>query len=178
MGMLTARVRAGFAGGYVPADRGWSAVGQDGEPGLWVRGSGRCWQLPEPGENLGKQAVAGREPQHQVAGVADQPPRDGDQPPPQGGDHGLAAAHAVSVHDVLACGAGGELVQPGGHARGEQRAPHPRKRLTWGISRRADAAARHRACCRGTGSPPSCDDGTSAPQRRPCPGWTRPGSSG
>jgi hypothetical protein len=51
--------------------------------------------------------MAGRQPQDQVAGVADQPARDGDQPPPQGGDHGLAAAHPVPVHDVLAkdCGA-------------------------------------------------------------------------
>jgi hypothetical protein len=32
---------------------------------------------------------------------------------PQGGDHGPAAAHAVPVHDVLTCGAGGELVQSG-----------------------------------------------------------------
>ena len=69
--------------------------------------------------------MAGREPQGQVPGVADQPARDGDQPPPQGGDHGFAAADAVPVNDVLADGAGGELVQPGGHVRGEQRAPHP-----------------------------------------------------
>ena len=76
------------------------AVDKDGEPGLRVRRSGGDGQVPEPGQDLGKQAAAGWEPQHQVAGVADQPARDGDQPPPQGGDHGLAAAHAVPVNDV------------------------------------------------------------------------------
>ena len=35
--MLTARVRAGFEGGQVSANRAWSAVGKDGEPGLGVR---------------------------------------------------------------------------------------------------------------------------------------------
>jgi 2,3-dihydroxybenzoate decarboxylase len=30
----------------------------------------------------------------------------------------------------------------------------------------------------GRGSPPWCGAGTSAPQRRPCPGWTRPSWSG
>jgi hypothetical protein len=61
LGTLAARgTGAGFAVGgplYVP---GWSAVGRDGEPGLKVRRSGRCWQFPEPGEDLGKQVVAGR----------------------------------------------------------------------------------------------------------------------
>ena len=56
--MLMARVSAGFAGGYVFADRGWSAVGKGWERGLWC-GSGRCWQLPQPGEDLGEQVVAG-----------------------------------------------------------------------------------------------------------------------
>jgi hypothetical protein len=45
-----------------------------------------------------------------VAGVAGQPAGDSDQPPAQGGNHGLAAAHAVPVQDVLAGGDGGELV--------------------------------------------------------------------
>ena len=84
-----------------------------------------------PGQDLVEQAVAGREPQDQVAGVAGQPAGDGDQPPPQGGDHGLAAAYPVAVHDVLAEGRAGELVQPGGHGGGEQR-PHIHARLTWG----------------------------------------------
>ncbi len=110
-------------------------MGEDGEPGLKVRGSGGGGQVPQPGQDLGQQAIAGREPQDQVAGVAGQPAGDGDQPPPQGGDHGLAAAHPVPVHDVLAGRAGGELVQPGGHARGEQRAPHPRQ-VDLGISGR------------------------------------------
>jgi hypothetical protein len=41
----------------------------------------------------------------------------------------------VPVHDVLARGAGGELVQPGGHGRGQQRTPHPRQ-VHLGISGR------------------------------------------
>jgi hypothetical protein len=41
--------------------------------------------------------------------VADQPAGDRDQPPPQGSEHGLAAAHAVPGQDVLAGGAGGKL---------------------------------------------------------------------
>ena len=106
-------------------------MGQDGEPGLRWRRSGGDWQVPQPAENLREQAVPGREPQRQVAGVADQPAWDGDQPPAQGGDHGLAATHAVPGQDVLAGGDGGELVQPGGHARGEQR-PHIQARLTRG----------------------------------------------
>ena len=87
---------------------------EDEEPGLKVRRSGGCGQVLQPGQDLGQEAVAGREPQGQVAGVADQPAGDGDQPPSQGRDHGLAAAHAVPVQDVLAGGKGGELVQPGG----------------------------------------------------------------
>ena len=77
---------------------------KDGEPGLRVCGSGGCGQFPQPGQDLGEQAVAGRQPQDQVAGVADQPAGDGDQPPAQGGDHGLAAAYAVPRQDVLAGG--------------------------------------------------------------------------
>jgi hypothetical protein len=57
--------------------------------------------------------------------VADQPAGDGDQPPPQGLDQGFAAADAVTGQDGLAAGGGGELMQPAGHARHEQRAPHP-----------------------------------------------------
>ncbi len=60
--------------------RGWRAVGKDGEPGLRMRRSGGCGQVPQSGQDLGKQAVAGRQPQAQVAGVADQPAGDGDQP--------------------------------------------------------------------------------------------------
>jgi hypothetical protein len=57
--------------------------------------------------------------------VADQPAGDADDPAPQGGDHGFASADAVARQDDLAAGDGGELVQPGGHAGGQQRAPHP-----------------------------------------------------
>ena len=99
--MLTARgAGAGFAICGLSAGRGWQAVDKDGEPGLRVCRSGGDGQFPEPGQDLGKQAVAGWEPQHQVAGVADQPAGDGDQPPAQGGDHGLAAVHAVPVNDA------------------------------------------------------------------------------
>ena len=84
--------------------------------------AGKC---PEAGENLGEQAVAGREPQGQLPGVADQPAGDGDELPPQGGDHGFAAADPVTGEDGLPGSDGGELVQPRGDARGEQRAPHP-----------------------------------------------------
>ena len=57
--------------------------------------------------------------------VADQPAGDGDQPPAQGGDHGLAAADAVTGQDGRAPGGGGELVQPRGDAGRQQRPPHP-----------------------------------------------------
>jgi len=132
-GMLAAREpEPGSRFEGLSAGRGWRAVDEDGEPGLKVRRSGGCGQVPQPGQDLGQEAVAGREPQGQVAG---QPAGDGDQPPAQGGDHGLAAAHAVPVQDVLAGGGGGELVQPGGHGRGEQRAPHPGQ-VHLGVSRR------------------------------------------
>jgi hypothetical protein len=52
-------------------------------------------------------------------GLADQPAGDGDDPAPLGGDHGLAAADAVAMKDVLAAGGGGELVQPGGPGGGQ-----------------------------------------------------------
>jgi len=37
----------------------------------------------------------------------------------------FAAADAVAAQDLLAAGDGGEVVQPAGHAGGQQRAPHP-----------------------------------------------------
>jgi hypothetical protein len=47
LGTPTARGSApGSRFGWLSADRGWSAVGKDGEPELKVRGSGRCGQLP------------------------------------------------------------------------------------------------------------------------------------
>jgi hypothetical protein len=54
------------------------AVDKDGEPGLRRGRSGGGGQIPQPGQDPGKQALAGREPQDQVAGVTDQPARDGD----------------------------------------------------------------------------------------------------
>ena len=49
---------------------------------------------------------------------------DGDQPVVQGGDHGLAAADAVSDQSPVPLG-GGEVVQPTAERGGEQPAPHP-----------------------------------------------------
>ena len=70
--------RAGFAV-YGPfCGPGWQAVDKDGERGLSRRRSGRDGQVPQPGQDLGKQPVAGREPQDQVAGVTYQPSGDGD----------------------------------------------------------------------------------------------------
>ncbi len=46
--------------------------------------------------------AAGRQPQDQLAAVADEPSRDRDQAPPQGGDHGFAnaalASNAAELH--------------------------------------------------------------------------------
>jgi hypothetical protein len=63
--MLAAREPApGSRSGGLSAGRGWRAVAGDGEPGLKVRGSGGCGQVPQPGQDLGQQAVAGRQAQH------------------------------------------------------------------------------------------------------------------
>jgi hypothetical protein len=72
-----------------------------------------------------EQFLAGRYAQVDAAGVADQPGRDADQPVPQGGDHGLAGPDAVAEQPAVGPGGRGELVQPAGNARGEQRTPHP-----------------------------------------------------
>ena len=99
--------------------------------------------------HLRQQAVAGREPQDQVAGVADQPAGDGDQPPAQGGDHGLAAAHAVPVPGCPALRPMAvSWCSQAAMARGEQRTPHP-GHVHPGKSARGGGAGRHRACCRG-----------------------------
>ena len=69
--MLTTRGLAPglrFAGPF--CGRGWRAVDEDGEPGLWRRRSGGDGQCPQAGQDLGQEAVSGREPQGQVAGVA------------------------------------------------------------------------------------------------------------
>lgn len=82
--------RAGFAGSRfeVKALRaGWSGHGGKG---------------PQPGEDLGEQAVAAREAQDQVAGTAGQPAGNGDEPAAEDGDHDFAAADAVAREDVHA----------------------------------------------------------------------------
>src|SRR5271169_4138226 len=61
VGVLTARVSAGFAGGSVSADRGWSAAGKDGEPWLTVRTQVRPVLVV---------AAAGREPREAGSGRA------------------------------------------------------------------------------------------------------------
>jgi hypothetical protein len=76
--MLTARESAPGSLVWEAFPR-FGAVGKDGEPWLRVRRSGECGQVLQPGQDLGKQAVAGRQPQGQVAGVADQPAGDRDQ---------------------------------------------------------------------------------------------------
>jgi hypothetical protein len=100
--MLAARESApGFAvWAFLRAGVGgpWTRTGG---PELEVRRSGACGQVPQPGRDVGQQAVAGRESQHQVAGVADQPAGDGDQSPPQGGP----PVHlSVNHHPVEGCG--------------------------------------------------------------------------
>src|SRR4051795_10000369 len=69
--------------------------------------SGRVREGAEAGEDLGEQVVARWEAQGEAAGVADQASGDGDQPPPQGGDHGVTAADSVPDQSLVA-GGGGE----------------------------------------------------------------------
>src|SRR3954454_11430271 len=102
-----------------------SGVGQCGGPsvasGARVRvlvGAGAAWsgqvgQGAEAGEDLGEQVLARWEAQGETAGVAKQAGGDGDQPPLQGGDHGLAATDAVPDQPpvwLLVIGGGGEVV--------------------------------------------------------------------
>jgi hypothetical protein len=86
--------------------------------------SGRVREGAEASEDLGEQAVAGWQAQSQAAGVTDQAGGDRDQPPPQGGDHGLAAADTVPDQPSVVAGSG-EVVQPPAAGGGEQRTPHP-----------------------------------------------------
>jgi len=61
--IMTARVSAPMtvpAPHPMNAPNGPASIGQGLGAGLWVRGSGQCWQFPQPGEDLGKQVVAGR----------------------------------------------------------------------------------------------------------------------
>ena len=111
------------------------AVSRVSGRGLASRWPGCRGEGPEAGEDLGEQAVAGREVQGQPAGVADQPAGDADRHPAQGGDHGFVAADTVTGQDGLAAGSGGELVQPRGHVGGEQRASHPGG-IDFGVARR------------------------------------------
>ena len=64
--------------------------------GPGVAWSGRVWEGAETGEDLGEQVVTGWQAQGKAASVADQASGDGQQPPPQGGDHGLAATDAMT----------------------------------------------------------------------------------
>jgi hypothetical protein len=89
-----------------------------GQAGWWSGHGGEC---SESGEDLGEQAVRGREPDDELAGVADEPAWDTDQPVPQRGDHGFAVADTVPGKRAVWSDGGGELVQPGGHGGGEQR---------------------------------------------------------
>src|SRR5271157_4913716 len=95
MARVPRRVR-GFAGlsfwgGLVSR---WIGTGELVLGRVWSGGGG---QGPQSGEDVGEQAVTGREAQGQVAGVPGQPAGDGDEPAAEGGDHGLAAADAVAV---------------------------------------------------------------------------------
>src|SRR6187549_648578 len=86
--------------------------------------SGRCGQGADAGQDLVEQVMAGWEAQGERAAVTDQPGRYPDQPVPQGGDHGLAAADAMAEQQGARAGRG-ELVQPAGDACREQCSPHP-----------------------------------------------------
>ena len=79
-------------------------------------------RAPQAGEDLGEQAVAGRQPQDLLS--AWRTSRAGTLIN-QRRRIFLAAADAVTCRDVLAAGSGGELVQPGGRDGGLQRAPRP-----------------------------------------------------
>ena len=94
-----------------------------GEFGAGTAWSGLCGQRADAGENFVEQLVARWQAQDERTGVVDQPGRDADQPVPQGGDHGLALAHAVPGQGAAGCGGSGELVQPACPAGGEQGTP-------------------------------------------------------
>jgi hypothetical protein len=90
-------------------------------------GSGGFRQGAEAGEDLGEQVVAGWA-QGELAGVADQAGGHGEQPPPQRGDHGLAAADTVPDQPPVASGGGEVCSHPVRPAA--SRAPHIQARLT------------------------------------------------
>ena len=81
----------------------WAGLRPECRLGCWVpvlvgpgsAWSGRVGQGVAAGEDLGEQVIAGWEAQGEPAGVTDQAGGDGEQPPPQGGDHVLAAADSV-----------------------------------------------------------------------------------
>ena len=129
----------------------WARTGSRGPGGAGQAGAGRSLQ---PGHHLGQQAMAGPEAAGSGAGRGGQPARDGDQPPPRGGDHGLAPRtpcparmSSPAVRAVSWCSQAAMLAASS--------APHIHAVLTCGI-RTGGAAARCRACCRGTGSPRDC----------------------
>jgi hypothetical protein len=129
---------------------GRRAVDEDGDPGSGCAGHAGAGSSRSRAMTAGSRLWPGGSRSIRWRAWRTSRPGDGDQPPAQGGDHGLAAAHAVPCQDVLPCGDGGELVQPGGHARCQPRAPHPGQ-VHLGIS--GGAGRRRRACCRGRCSP-------------------------
>ena len=84
------------------------------------------WQGTDGAQDVCQQGRARRRAQDEVPAVADQPGGDRDQDPAQRGDHRLATAGAVAFDQLAALDEPGELVQPGGDGRGDQRGPHPR----------------------------------------------------
>ena len=92
--------------------------------------AGGGWQGPDGGQDAGQQVLAGGQPHEKLPAVADQPGRDSDQDPPQGGDHRLAAAGAVPLEQLAAGDEPRELVQPGGDGRGEISEAHIHAVLT------------------------------------------------
>jgi len=116
--MIFAGAFSGVRAGVMPGCRAGFAVPGSGSgavrPGEDMAGSAR-----RRARTLGEQMAAGRQPQEQLLAMAYEPAGDCYQPLPQGADHGLAPADAVTGQDVLAGGDGGELVQPAGNGRGE-----------------------------------------------------------
>ena len=80
----------------------------------------------QAGEDFSEQdVVAWRWSQDELSGVVDHAGGDADESVPQGRDHGPPAAFAVAGQRPVWSLGGGELVEPAGHGRGQQRPPHP-----------------------------------------------------
>ena len=136
-------VRAGCVPGVAPGSRFPVSVGPCG---LGLSGSGG--EGAEPGEDLGEQPVPWSQSQDQLPGVADEAAGHGDQPPPEGFDHRLAAADAVAGPSVIA-------VSWCSHRPCWPRAALPTStRCSPRHDRRAGAGAQRLSCRPGTRSPP------------------------